>query len=65
MTQPPVVRLSYRSLRFRSDLRLPLRGYVVLWSLVALLVGISVVELAAHRRRTEEVVSPATRERES
>ena len=34
----------------RGGLGLPAHGYVLLWSLVLILVGISVVELVAHRR---------------
>jgi hypothetical protein len=37
-----------------GDLGLPLRGYVVLWTLVVLLVGISAVELVTHRGRFGE-----------
>lgn len=34
----------------RGELVLPVHGYVLLWSLVLILVGISVVELVADRR---------------
>jgi hypothetical protein len=37
-----------------GGLGLPLRGYVVLWALVVLLVGVSTVELVAHRRQPGE-----------
>jgi hypothetical protein len=37
-----------------GHLGLPLRGYVVLWTLVVLLVGISAVEIMAHRGQNSE-----------
>lgn len=40
-----------------GDLGLPLRGYVVLWTLVVLLVGISAVELVARRNQISEGTS--------
>ncbi len=34
-----------------GDLDIPLRGHVILWSLVAVLVGVSLAELTMQRRR--------------
>ena len=34
-----------------GNLSIPARGHIVLWSLVAVLVGISTVELSAHRKK--------------
>jgi hypothetical protein len=34
-----------------GDLRLPLRGYLVLWSLVVVLVGVSAIEIVVHSAR--------------